>query len=200
MNYSERFTAIMSETDPNSGNSPHRVAESIRENGLVEEKDLPFSEDIKTPEQYYQPDPMRTSLLVKGKRWTKQYLFKHEWVWNGNPLVAEKVRLLKEALKRSPVGASVYAWNCDANGIYQKSGEDNHWVCIYGWNDHGWKIFDSYTNSYKLYSFDADISMAKLYWLSKAPSEVDNWDIAILKSMVKFIKDLIYKNKNVRIS
>lgn len=194
-NYSERFIGIMAGTDPYGGNSPHVVGESVRHNGVIEEKSLPFSEDITTPEEYYQPKPMNTSRLVEGQKWLRTYSFKHEWVYSNNPILEEKIRLIKEALKRSPVGASVYAWVCDENGIYYKAGVSNHWVCIYGWNEHGWKIFDSYDNTYKIYSFNSDIEMAKLYWLKKNPPRKDNWLSEIVKNVLLLVKDLIFKIK-----
>jgi len=188
-NYSERFIGIMANTDPYSGNSPHTVCESARKNGFIEEIELPFDESIKTPEDYFQPKPMEVKYIIKGQMWLRQYDFKHEWVWRDNPEIEEKIKLIKEALKRSPVGISVYAWDSDENGIYQKRGQDNHWVCCYGYRDDikVWKIFDSYTNTYKLYSFDANISMAKLFWIKKKPLVKENWYIDLIKRLFSFI-------------
>jgi hypothetical protein len=99
--------------------------------------------------------------------------------------VAEKVRLIKEALKRGPVCISVYAWVQEESGKYYQAGTDNHWTCCYGYNDDGWKIFDSYDNTFKLYSFDADIAMAKLYWVSsKGVVKRDNWIVDLLKRLM----------------
>ncbi len=194
--FSERYIGIVAGTDPYRGNDPHKVAEAIRKNGLIPETELTFDESLSTPEDYFQPSPMTEHYLNIGKKWLEQYTFKHEWVWSGDPLVVEKVRLIKEALKRSPVGASVYAWDCDEDGICHKSGQDNHWCCIYGYNQHGWKVFDSYTNSYKLYSFDSDITMAKLYWVTKKDVKVKkSWFSKLVENVVLFISSLTLKTK-----
>jgi hypothetical protein len=165
--FSERFVGVLANTNP-SGNSPHVVAETIRKNGLIDDTELPFDETIDTWDKYYSPKPMIRKYLKQGKIFLQEYEFKHEWVFKTGSL-EEKIVMIKEALKRGPVGASVYAWSCDENGIYYKAGPENHWICIYGFREdiHCWKVFDSYTQSYKLYSFYSDISMAKVYWLKK---------------------------------
>jgi hypothetical protein len=136
---------------------------------------------------------MTQHFIRKGKEFLKHFEIKHEWVFT-NETKEGKILLIKEALKRSPVGISVYAWSCDDEGVYQQVAQPNHWVCCYGWNDHGWKIFDSYTNSYKLYSFDADIVMAKLYWLKKRVVNKEYWFIQIAKNVLLLVKDLLTLN------
>lgn len=180
MNYSDRYIAILSGTTE-SGNSPHTVAETIRRYGLIDENQLPFDDTIKSWNDYYSPKPMEEKYFKLGNDFNLSFEFKHEWVFSQTEQ-SEKVRLIKEALKRSPVGMSVYAWGPqNENGVYQKMGVSNHWVCCYGYNDLGWKVFDSYDNTHKLYSFDADIEMAKLYYiLPKPPQEVKGfWDFIL---------------------
>lgn len=167
MSFSERYTGVLAETTP-SGNDPHKVGEVIRKNGLIDEGVLPFDNTIMSWVEYYSPNPMSPKYLKLGKKFLESYEFKHEWVFRKEGL-DEKVKLMKEALKRGPLAISVYAWDIDNEGICHKLGSDNHWVCCYGYNDHGWKLFDTYTNSYKLYSFESDIGMAKVYWLKKSP-------------------------------
>lgn len=184
-NFSERYSAILAGITE-SGGSPHTTAEVIRKLGLIDDSFLPFNNEIKSWDDFYSPNPMSPKLLRQGRKFLEEYEFSHEWVFT-KCLQPEKIRLIKEALKRGPVGASVYAWSCDDDGVYQQVGTDNHWICIYGWNDHGWKVFDSYTNSYKLYSFDADIAMAKLYWLKKRPVDKGYWFMDLFKRIFSFI-------------
>src|SRR3990167_3411275 len=54
VNYSDRFLGVLAETWP-PGNSPHKVMETVRKSGCLDEPLLPFSEDIETLEQYYAP-------------------------------------------------------------------------------------------------------------------------------------------------
>ena len=75
---------------------------------------------------------------------------------------------IKECLRYSPLGVSVTAWVYDDetetfidNGI-----PNTHWCVLYGWNDKGWKIFDSYNQSKKILSYDHNIQMCKRYLLT----------------------------------
>jgi hypothetical protein len=181
--FAERFNGILANISQ-TGGSPHTAGESIRKFGLIDQTLLPFDETIKSWEDFYSPKPMTQHLLRKGKEFLKYFEIKHEWVFT-NGTKEEKVKLIKEALKRSPVGLSVFAWSCDDEGVYQQVGSDNHWCCCYGYRDdiRAWKIFDSYTNSYKLYSFDADIAMAKLYWLTKKVYNKEYWFIDLFKRL-----------------
>ncbi len=166
-NYSDRFLGIMAGTKV-GGNSPHVVAEAIRKYGLIPESELPFSDDIKTIDEYYSfKGADKERCINLGKEWLKKWDFKHEWVFNGGS-VKEKNALISQALKRSPVGMSVAAWNVpDAEGVYSKEWTDNHWVCCYGETENAWLIFDSYDGIHKKYSKTSDIAMAKLYWIEK---------------------------------
>ena len=54
---------------------------------------------------------------------------------------------MMEALKRSPLGAAVSAWTVDDTDFdvfVRAQQQDNHWVCIYGYEDGKyWYVFDS---------------------------------------------------------
>jgi len=181
--FSERFIGVLAETTQN-GNDPHKVAEVIRKSGLIEETSLPFSSDIDTWEKYYFPNPMTVYLKRLGQRFLKQFEFKHEWCFREATL-EEKIKMMKEALKRGPVAISVYAWATDENGISYKAGPENHWVMCYGFRDdiRVWKLFDTYDNCYKLYSFDSDITQAKVYWLKKKVYNKEYWFVDLFKRL-----------------
>ncbi len=141
-NYSERFTAKVSGTTM-AGNDPHVVAEYIRKVGLVSESEWPFSEDIKTFEDYYKPLPAK--LFDIARKWLDQYDFKHDTV-PSNPAA------MMEALKYSPLGLSVGYNGLDENGFWYRLGEgrDGHWATCYGYVEGKyWKIFDSYDETHK---------------------------------------------------
>lgn len=179
-NFSERFTAIMAGVTP-AGGSPHTAAESIRSVGLINEESLPVTSEIDSWDKYYHPKPMDASLLHQARAFQIEFDFKHEWVFVASDNKTQRIAKIKEALKRSPVGLSVFAWSEGPNNIYQKLGGSNHWVCCYGYTDNAWKIFDSYDNTHKLYSMASDIEMAKLYWIAKQPKKLSLLDRIKLK-------------------
>lgn len=168
-NYSERYTSILAGTQI-TGNSPKTIIQTIKNKGVIPEIDLPFSKEIDSWEKFYNPYPVPKNLLSKGNKWLEEYSIQYEWVFDDGLSVAKKHDLISLALKRSPVGMSVYAWGSqDENGIYQQDGKDNHWVCCYGLDDQGnYKIFDSYSNTHKVYSKNSNVSMAMLYWITKS--------------------------------
>ena len=79
VNFSDRYTAIVSDTTQ-EGNSPHKVAEAVRKLGLIDEKELPFTELMTNWDEYHFPKPMEKEYLDLGKKWLYEYSFKHEWV------------------------------------------------------------------------------------------------------------------------
>ena len=80
--HSDRAVGIAAGTKPYAGNDPHVVAETIRKQTVVmDEAVLPFSDDIKTPDQYYLPNPLPIDILAQGQPWADEWDLKHEWVW-----------------------------------------------------------------------------------------------------------------------
>ena len=166
-NYSERALGIMAGTYP-PGNDPHKVAETIRKQGLVPEYELPFTENILTVDEYYNPKPLPESLIQRGKEWLFWYDFKHEYVFDKGASLDEKHRSIIEALKYSPLGVSVFAWAQDANGVYQKLGRDNHWTCLVGYKLGAyWLVRDSYEPHLKTLEWNYDFGIAKRYAITK---------------------------------
>jgi hypothetical protein len=189
-NYSERFTGIMSGTQK-TGNSPQVVAQNIRKVGLIPEKELPFSNDIDEWDKYYSPWPMLRKYITMGREWLEQYDFSHEYVFDIDDeklTPAQKHDLIKLALKRSPVGLSVFAWMADATGKYIQLGNDNHFCTCYGLDENeDYKMFDTYDNTHKIYSKEANVKVAKLYWIEKNTSPKDVWFVDLLKRLFSFI-------------
>lgn len=166
-NYSERYTAVLADTNT-VGTTPTAVCEAIRKQGVIADDLLPFSEDIKSFEDYHSPKPMLSSFLEKGAEWLKRHEFKHDWVFTGGSL-NQKQKLLKEALKSSPVGVSVYAWVKEGDLYIKPDGvNDTHWCTLYGYVDNAyWKIFDHYDDTHKKLLWDYDFGFAKRFQLNK---------------------------------
>src|SRR3990167_10011975 len=68
-NYSDRALGIVAGTVP-PGNDPNTVAQAIRDNGLINEELLPFSDDIISVEKYYSPKPLPDNLVEAAKEFT----------------------------------------------------------------------------------------------------------------------------------
>ena len=167
--YSERLVAIGS-GNTETGNDPHKVAEWIRHNGLVDEKVLPFDDSIETWEQYFSPNPLTNELSNKAKLWLKNREFKHEWVFQGGS-IQNKQKMLLEALQYSPIGVSVDAWKRNDDGLYVKTpgDRDNHWtIIVRGEKKKPWKVLDSYYDDdfIKELDWNYDFNFAKLYVLN----------------------------------
>ncbi len=157
--YAERFISTLAGTTHN-GNSPHKVAETIRNYGLIEESRLPFSTDIRTWEEYYASIPL--NLKIEGKHWLRDWKFGHDWVITRDTPKADKNELLTDALKFSPVGVSVFGWASDKD-VYVKAGSDNHWTLLVYGDVNYWYVLDSYAPYIKKLSKDYDFGFAKRY-------------------------------------
>ena len=171
-NYSDRFLAKVSGTDPKTGNSPQTVAEYLRKIGVPLQSKWDFTSDIDTSEKFYAPIPAKLFDYAK-EDFSNKFILKHQYV-NGNP------EDIKAALRYSPVAMSVTAWY-EENGVFVQRGTDNHWVVCYGYDDtkQAYKVFDSYNSIYsgeskfekKLYSYSANIAIAKSYFIEKSNLE-----------------------------
>jgi len=167
--YSDRYLGTMAGTG-NGGNSPHVVAETIRNaSGLIPDDKLSFTLEILSIDQYYSPKPMEAHLIRLGKQWLEQYEFKHEWVFKPSDTLDEKQKKLMTALTFSPIGVSVHAWRRNGELFTKPNGVgDNHWVMLYGAVDgQYWLVFDHYDQEVKKLEWNYDFGCAKRYWVNK---------------------------------
>lgn len=187
-NKSERYVGVMAGTTIR-GNSPQRVIETIRkESGLIDEELLPFDKDISLWDRYYAPYPMTKKYIRIGKKWLKKYKVRHEWVLINNES-GNKQEILKQALKYSPLGVSVYAWKWNDIGLYVKDDEkDNHFVTLYGYVDgEFWKVFDHYNDTHKKLEWDYAFNFCKRYYIEKQPLK-SNFINRIIQIIISFFK------------
>lgn len=172
--YSDRFLGIVAGTTE-EGNDPHTVAEAWRKNGAIDENDLPMTHTLA---DYYKPRPITEPYISKGKDWLSKWKLNHEYV----PGDADS---MKQALTYSPLGAAVSAWS-QQNGLYVRFAEDNHWVCIYGYEDGKyWKAFDSYDNTHKKLAWSFTFGTVKRY------SVVPNNDLSIIEQIINLYSQVI---------
>ena len=123
---------------------------------------------------------MEKKYLDMGKKWLEQYDFNYDWLfaykqswWNGifRWITGNKDRtdLLKEALKYSPIGISVYAWQYRNGLAYKLEGQrDNHWVMLYGYEEGKyWKIYDHYDKKFVQVEWNYPFGYAMRYSLNR---------------------------------
>jgi hypothetical protein len=147
VNYSDRWVGIIAGTDPKTGgNDPQTVYEAIRKYGLIPEEMLPFNDSITSAEDFFSfKGADREACYRAGREWLSKYDFKHEWVFRPDSSLTdeEKYHNMKVALKYSPLGVAVYAWQPDGRGVYIDFSSPNHWTSEYSFTDFQ-KYFDSY--------------------------------------------------------
>lgn len=192
-NYSDRFVGIKAGTTQ-AGNNPHAVYEAIRKEGLINEEFLPFDRDLlETVDEYYSfKGADEKKCEIEGQKWVSQYDFKHDWVLTGQSVPQDyRILTLKEALKYSPLSISVTAWILEDEVYVDRGVPNNHLTLLYGFNDKGFKVFDSYDHSKKILSYDHNIMFAKRIVLKKKEKSKKNWLVDLFKSVVQFMQDII---------
>ena len=180
-NYSDRFIAKMSETDPNGGNTPKKVSETIKHAGTIPEMDYPFADSLG---EYYQDVP--STLKYLGKVWLGKYGFGYEWVAKDK---------LKEALPRSPVGCAVNAWNQNEKGEYIRLGSSNHWCVLVAYDEADRPvIWDSYDEGLKTLEKDYELDFPQMYVLKKKEiaqgKKKESIATAIIAALAKWLNDI----------
>ena len=183
--WSERYVGIAAGTRP-PGNSPHKVIETIRKDcGLLDDIILPMSK-ANTVEEYYAPDPLPWFMKENGRKFISDYIIGHEWVFNGGTLL-EKQTKIKEALKYSPLGVSVYAWEKQGDYYVKPKGvADNHWTVLFGYAEgQYWQIFDSYDSTIKHLAWDYEFGQAKRYHI-----EVNTYK-GFWRIIINYLKEFI---------
>lgn len=174
-NYSDRWLAWNSGTDPKKGNDPHRVSETLRKAGVPYEVEWPFAEDF-----YTNPPP---KLFETARSFTERLDYRHKYV----KTTEEE---LKDALTRSPLGVSVTAWRSRDGVFYARKGTpNNHWCVLYGYDDAKkcWKIFDSYDNTRKLYTYGSSMKVAKVYRIDVKPAHQQSFLIFLLEKLKQLL-------------
>lgn len=187
-NKSDRALGIFAGTKP-PGNSPHKVSETVRSKGLVDESVLPWSDEIDSVEEYYSyAGGSVVECIKQAETWLDEWDYMHEWVFKETDSIEVKQHRMIEALKYSPLSISVHAWK-DDNGLYYKTNldEDNHLTEVRGYIEGKyWICRDSYEPEEKHLAWDTDFGCAKVHFLFKriSPRIKSNWLIDIIKKLL----------------
>ncbi len=177
-NLSDRFLARTSGTVVGQGNSPKRVADTLRHSWTVNESEWP---DVNTVAEFYAdpPENLRTLAIARGAEFEFGYQY-----------IANSATTIKQALKQSPVCIAVTAW-MEQNGVYVRvpGMAENHWVTIIKVLPNGnYWCFDSFPPFFKEVSPDACKSVAMSYYLNK---NVPKGNEGLFAKFIKYIKSLL---------
>lgn len=161
--WSDRFISSLAGTTLN-GNTPQKVAESVRRFGLVPERELPFDESIRDWESWNAG--VTKELLARAKTAVRRIEFSHEWLWEERPAAERQKTILRDALRHSPVGVSVVAWIKEGELFVEHGEFQNHWTLLVGLTSSGdYVILDSYEPFLKTLRGDYRFKFAKRYSL-----------------------------------
>lgn len=168
------------------GADPKQVAQSIRKDGVIDQKELPFKDSLA---EFASPRPMDKGQIEKGHKWLRTYTFNYQWLLENETDISKRQSVLKENLKYSPIGISVSAWYQNPSGFYESKEQNNHWCLLYRIDEQGrYCVFDSYDQSKKLLTADHDIRFAMRYNLSQTINEQHK---NILIKFVEILKGFI---------
>jgi len=189
--YSERYIYNLAEIEP-PGADPHLIAETIRKQGVIEQKELPMTNTL---EDFKKPRPMSKGQIDKGHLWLARYSFGHEWVFDEDEKdISKKHELIREYLKYSPLGISVSAWQQDDQDEYIFQGQNNHWCMAIKIDEKDRVyVFDSYDQEVKILSPEHNIQFCKRYYIiEKSPTEqLNNARLNFIQIILSYVKKLI---------
>lgn len=201
VNFSERFTAVMSGTTPGKGNSIRNVLESIRKDGFLLENDCPFTNEM-TQSEFF--SPITQSLKDKAKKNLQDFMglgpIIIEWeVISNNPFSGGLVDhdQIREALKYSPVITTGFAWN--GGPIYVNGGAPNHCFLGIDWDDQvEWDVMadDNYPADFSL-DHEPDVNYLKklsrfysLYSAYKITARLANKPASLITNFKKMFNNM----------
>lgn len=164
--WSDRFTSLLAGTTQ-KGNTPQKVAESVRKVGLVPESELPWGDEVVDFESWNAG--VTEELLALAKTAVRGFKFSHEWLWEERPAVERQLVNLREGLKYSPVGVAVYGWARGEDGKYIRNGQfANHWTLLIAIEENGdYVVLDSYEPFVKVLRKGYEFEFAKGYLFRK---------------------------------
>lgn len=194
VNYSDRYLANVAfskgKLNPSSGADPRNVVEIIRTiAGCLNEGIVPWTEEIKTVEEFYGISAVELAKLIKeGERWFDKWELNYKLLWGGNPTQTDKRALIEDALAKGTVCASVVAWSMGEDGKYTKvpGSPDGHWTQIAHAPKDKYVIFDSYDGYLKDLDPLYDFNRAMIFYLTPAQPRLN-----ILQQIINVLRQII---------
>lgn len=198
LNYSSRFNALLS-GGTEYGGDPLQGADSMRQDGLVLESMMPFSERITSWSEFASwKDAVESLCRSAGRVFKRHWKINNYIVFERDEPIGIKFTKLREALRRSPVPMSVYpdaTWLENSPGLIHskpKGARDSHLVeCVFVDEFHRPHIRDTYPPFNKILEpfYDADFAMK---WTVKKNTEQKK--MTFLEMMGDFFKKIFNKD------
>lgn len=186
-NYSARFNLLHTDGSPQGGD-PTQAGQSFRNDGLIPESMLPFSDDIKSWDDfnsYLGGD--ENACTIAGKLFTSKWKLNWDIVIERYNTLEDKLTKLRQALMYSPIAMSVPAWY-EENGMYVRPPGlevDNHLVLAVFMDKDYIYIFDTYEPFIKKVDININPNFAVRWTVKKIDTIVkkENWFIRLIKKL-----------------
>jgi len=108
VDYSENFLALTVPIKVGKGVDPQKTYEAVRNSGMIFNNELRAG---KTVSEWSDETRLTKSIQAKGLYWLEKNSFYHEWLWDSPENRPNNyIEILRDALKTSPIGISVSAW------------------------------------------------------------------------------------------
>lgn len=202
-NCSERYTGVVTGTQP-GGNDPwHVIQEIATQFGVISEDVLPWTDSIRTWDQYYSPNPMDEMFVALGQKVLEKYDIEPQWVFTReqNLTPQQKKAKLQAALRRGTVCVSVLAWEQEGNVYVKDQGaQDAHWVWLQKYDNNGYPIIrDQYEPFIKKLSKDYDFNVGVMYFMRDNPDGIPPFKRNYyLQLLLKLWKQLLAIQQNIK--
>lgn len=194
-NFGAWFNALLS-NGTEYGGDPLKGADSIRGDGLIPES-MRIWDEIKTWDDFHSWRGANKDLCIAAGQ-----SFKNKWqvnnfiVFEKDEPVEIKYKKLREALKRSPVSMSVYAWDLAESGYYVKpeGANDTHLVTVvYLDSENRATIRDTYKPFTKVLEpfFNSDFAMRHTVEKKVEARKETFWEM--IQSILKKLVDKDYR-------
>lgn len=194
-NYSARFNALLSDGSPDGGD-PLVGADSIRNDGLIVEDMMRFSDDILSWNDYHSwKGADEHACRLAGKQFLKKWKLNNYIVFERDEDVNVKYAKLKEALKRSPTPMSFYGW-VEKDGVFikpQGTGDNHLALCLYVDKQNRPHILDTYPPYIKIGEPFYNSDFAMRYTVKEIPQEEKKTFFEALLEIIKKICTLLFK-------
>ena len=171
INMDDQYTAIGSGTIRGQGNSVAKVAEWVRKNSFIKEKNrIRFAKSL---DEIYVP--VTGEELAKGKKNLELYEFGYEWLPRPFNTASCTPAVLMDALKCAPIQVSVdgSGYQFNNQGYIGSFVNYTHEVLIFGYVEgQFWKIFDSETEQALKFAWSYPFGFPMIHSIKKKYANV----------------------------
>jgi hypothetical protein len=198
-NFSARFNALLSNGTPEGGD-PIVGAKSIKKDGLIPEEMMSWKDIYNFNDYHSWKGVDKDRCIAKGQEFKNQYDMSYKIVFEKDTPLKIKYDSIREALKRSPVAVSVYAWLQNEKGEYYKPDgvSDTHLttaICLFVDDSNRLYVRDTYEPFLKVIAPNTDFEFA-MYWTIRklSPEEqLKNAQRGFIIILLNYVSGLLKK-------